>query len=118
MVKLLPRHIQLKDRRVYAMPVRARLKIHLKLDQIVLNSVKAYVGEHWGDERYWDKQCQPYLNLIAEHYQFARLSSRCLKHYQQHVEKVARQSPQQPPSTKRAKALLSLVEEWYWREYP
>jgi hypothetical protein len=109
---------QLKDRRVYAKKVHARLRIHLKLDQIVWKTMSAYLSDHCGDERYWDKKCQPYLNLVAEHYQLARFSSRPLKHYQQHVEKLARQSPQRPPSPKHARDLLTLIETWYWREYP
>jgi hypothetical protein len=109
---------QLKGRYVYAGKIPARLAIHLKLDQMVRNSVRTYVTDHWGDMRYWDKQCQPYLNLLSEHHRLAQVSTRSLKHYQKHVEKLAKNCPHRPPNTKRAKTLLALVETWYWREYP
>lgn len=116
MVTMLP--TSLKDRHIYTQKVHARLSLHLKLDQIILNSVRTYMSDHWGNERYWERQCQPYLNLLHEHNQLARASSRPLKHYQRHVEKLARSCPDCPPNTKRANTLLGLIDEWYWREYP
>lgn len=110
--------IQSTHRSVLTQKVHARLAIHLKLDHLIRNSLKAYLSHHAGDSEYWERYCQPYLDLLPEHYKFTQFTSRPLTHYGEYMRMIASSYPQQEPSKKRTLAFLELVETWYWREYP